>query len=92
MTASEYQTKYDANNAAGRKLAYLNGYNHNGSPRFTAIWTAAAPAVKKAKHGISSSKYQAQFNDAMSKGFRTRAVTGYLNGNGHVRYAAYWTD
>jgi hypothetical protein len=35
MTASEYQTKYDANNAAGRKLAYLNGYNHNGSPRFT---------------------------------------------------------
>jgi hypothetical protein len=92
MTPSKYQAEYDANKAAGRKLAYLNAYNYKGGTRFTAIWTGAAPAVKKAKHGMRSADYQTQFDDAMSKGLRTGAVTGYVNGSGRVRYAAYWTD
>lgn len=92
MTPSEYQDEYEANKAAGRKLAYLNGYHHDGGVRFSAIWTAAAPAVRDARHGMTSAGYQERFHSAMSDGLRTAAVTGYVNAGGRVRYAAYWTN
>ena len=43
LTPAEYQAKFDANNAAGRHLVYLNAYTHDGQPRITAIWWKSPP-------------------------------------------------
>lgn len=92
LTPAAYQAEYDTNKASGRKLAYVNAYNHNGRPRFVAIFKSRAPVVKKAKHGISSSGYQSHWNSAKANERKTQAVTGYVSGNGKVRFAAYWTN
>ncbi|MGH3909456.1 MAG: peptidoglycan DD-metalloendopeptidase family protein, partial [Pseudonocardiaceae bacterium] len=91
LTPAEYQTQFDQNTAAGRRLAYLNAYTHSGGPRITAIWQQKpAVAALVARHGLTGSQYQAEFDAQLRAGFLTRAVTGYEEGGGH-RFAAYWT-
>jgi len=90
LTPSEYQTKSEQNTANGRHLHYLNSYVHEGKPRFTAIW-AEKPKVSgfKANHGLTGDKFQSNWEDALSVGFSTQALTGYEDA-GNVRFAAYW--
>jgi hypothetical protein len=90
MTPPEYQTQFDANVQAGRKLAYLNAYTHQGSPRIIAIWQSKAGSPFVARHGLTSAQYQAEFDKNLANGFLTRAVTGYEE-NGGQRFAAYWS-
>lgn len=91
LTPNEYQTKFDQNKASGRRLHYLNSYLHEGKLRFSAIWVEK-PEVSgnKASHGLTAGQFLTRWEDAMSAGFRTRAITGCEEG-GKVRYAAYWT-
>ncbi|MBA3714640.1 MAG: serine hydrolase [Pyrinomonadaceae bacterium] len=91
LTPAEYQTKFDQNKASGRHLHYLNSYLHEGTLRFSAIW-AEKPDVSgsKANHGLTAEQFLTRWEDAMSAGFRTRAITGCEEG-GKVRYAVYWT-
>jgi len=90
LTLSEYQTKSEQNTANGRHLHYLNSFVHEGKPRFTAIW-AEEPKVSgfKANHGLTGDKFQSSWEDALSVGFSTQAITGYEDA-GNVRFAAYW--
>jgi hypothetical protein len=89
MTPSEYQTEFDNNSKAGRKLVYLNAYTHQDGPRIIAIWhEKTAPAV--ARHGLSSSAYQQEFEARLGEGLLTRAVTGYEQADA-ARFAAFWT-
>jgi CubicO group peptidase (beta-lactamase class C family) len=90
LTLSEYQTKFEQNTANGRHLHYLNSYVHEGKPHFTAIW-AEDPKVSgfKANHGLIGDKFQSSWEDALSAGFSTQAITGYEDA-GSVRFAAYW--
>ena len=90
MTPSEYQTQFDQNVQAGRQLAYLNVYTHQGSPRVIAIWTEKAASPFIARHGLSNAQYQAEFDQRLSEGFFVRAVTGYQEGS-QERFAAFWT-
>ncbi len=89
MTPSEYQQEFNQNQQAGRQVAYLNAYLHNGQPRFTAIWNAVANGPFKARHGLSSSQYQQQWDANTQQGFQTQLVTGYQQGN-TSRFAAAW--
>ena len=91
LTPDEYQTKFDENKAKGRRPYYLNSYVHEGKLRFSAIW-AEKPEVSayQAQHGLTSEEFWTRWEDALSAGFRTGAITAYEVG-GKVRYAAYWT-
>ena len=91
LTPDEYQTKFDENKASGRHLHYLNSYLHQGKLHFSAIW-AEKPEVSglKASHGLTAGQFLTGWEDAMSAGFRTRAISGCEEG-GKVRYAVYWT-
>lgn len=91
LTPDEYQAKFDQNKASGRHLHYLNSYVHEGNLRFSAIW-AEKPEVSGliARHGLTAGQFLTSWEDAMSAGFRTRAITGCEEG-GKVRYAVYWT-
>jgi len=89
LTSAEYQKLTDENKHKGRQLAYLNAYEHNGQPRFTAIWNSSIKGAFKARHGLSGGEYQAEWEDARKSGMLTRAVTGYTE-DGASRYAAVW--
>ena len=89
LTAAEYQQLFDENKEKGRQLAYLNVYEHQGQPRFSAIWNSATQGAFKARHGLSGGAYQQEWEDALKGGLLTRAVTGYEDGNA-IRYAAVW--
>jgi CubicO group peptidase (beta-lactamase class C family) len=91
LTPDEYQTKFDDNKEIGRHLHYLNSYLHEGKLRFSAIW-AEKPEVSGliARHGLTAEQFVTSWEDAMSAGFRTRAITGCEEGD-KVRYAVYWT-
>ena len=88
LTGAEYQSKFDENSKQGRHLAYLNVYDHQGSPRFSAIWNSATPS-SKARHGLSSDAYQQEWEASIKAGLLTRVVTGYADGS-TARYAAAW--
>ena len=89
LTAAEYQQLSDENKQKGRQLAYLNAYEHQGQPRFTAIWNSATKGAFKARHDLSGGQYQDEWEAATKGGMLTRAVTGYMEG-AEVRYAAVW--
>jgi len=90
LTPEEYQTKFDQNTANGRHLHYLNSFLHKGHLHFSAIW-AQKPGVSRfqAKHGLTAKQCRTIWEDEMSAGSATRAITGY-EVNGKVRFAAYW--
>jgi CubicO group peptidase (beta-lactamase class C family) len=92
LTAGEYQTKFDQNKARGWHLHYLNSYLHKGKLHFSAIW-AEKPELTgtKARHGLTAAgEFVTLWEDALSTGFSTRAITGCEEG-GKVQYAVYWT-
>jgi len=90
ITPQEYQTHFDQNIAAGRKLVYLGAYTHSDSPRISAIWHQKAAPNFVARHDLTSGQYQTEFDLRLSQGYLTRAVIGYADGNAH-RFAAYWS-
>ena len=90
LTSSEYQKQFDQNLKKGRLLAYLNVYQHKGVPRFSAIWNSKTKGTFKARHTMSGSQYQTEWNKARSNALLTRAVSGYASKNGTTRYAAMW--
>lgn len=89
LTPAQYQQAFDQNLEQGRQIAYLNAYAHDGETRFSAIWNSATKGQFTARHGLSSSDYQAKWEDSLDKGLLTRNVTGYSNGDSH-RFAAVW--
>ena len=91
LTPAEYQAKFDANTAAGRRLVYLNAYTHDGQPRITAIWwkSPAASVVRQAR--ADQRPVPGAVGGQPSAGRLTQAVTGYEQG-GDVRFAAFWAN
>jgi hypothetical protein len=89
LTPAEYQQLFNENKQKGRHLVYLNAYEHQGQPRFTAIWNSAPAAGLKARHDLTGGQYQDEWEAARQAGLLTRAVTGYEDG-GALRFAAVW--
>jgi murein DD-endopeptidase MepM/ murein hydrolase activator NlpD len=90
LTPAEYQQAFDDNKAAGRQLAYVQAYNHNGAVRFSGIWYSMFKTAFAARHGMSSDEYQKEWEEFTGKkGHRTQAVTGYEQDN-QASFAALW--
>jgi hypothetical protein len=87
---SDYQTVFDENVAAGRIPVYLKAYMHNGSPFVSAIFSSNPSGPFKARHGMSSSSLQSDFDAAMSAGFRTKVITAFDGAQSQHRYFAVW--
>ena len=92
LTSAQYQAQFNAQIAAGRRLAYINAYSNNGVPNFTAIWNSVQPTSWVARHDLTSAQFQNEFNTWTGAGFVTRMITGYDNGAGSHRFAGYWTN
>lgn len=90
LTAAQYQQAFNANAEKKRQLVYLNAYVHGGQPHFSAIWSSKANGAYKARHGLTGSQYQSEWQSSTGAGLLTRDVTGYGVG-GSARYAAIWS-
>lgn len=88
LTPAQYQTFFNDNAKAGRRIAYLNGYRHGGDPYIVAIATSQTPAGGKQRHGLTGAQYQTEWESARKAGLLTRAVAGYEDDG--TRYAATW--
>ena len=89
LTQDEYQKEFTASGKAGRDLVYLNGYNHGGQVRFSAIWHTLAKANPSTRHGMTSAQYQAERAKQGASGQHTEVVTGYEDKGKHF-FAAIW--
>jgi murein DD-endopeptidase MepM/ murein hydrolase activator NlpD len=91
LTPAQYQAEYNDNIEAGRHLAYVNGYVHGGSVRLSAIWNETPVGTAVARHGLSVSGYQNNWQTHTGNGLLTRFVSGYANGS-HAAFVAQWTS
>ncbi len=89
LTQAAYQKLFDENKKKGRQIAYLNGYEHKGKPYLSAIWNSKTKGAYKARHNLSGSQYQSEWQKATKAGYRTRNVTGYTAGSS-VKYGGVW--
>ncbi len=85
VALADYQAQFNSNKQAGRKLAYISAYKHNGKTYFSTIWQSGVKSGV-AKHGLSSTSYQQQFNHWTGKGYKVDFLTGYESG-GKARFA-----
>ncbi|PCD44610.1 hypothetical protein AU210_000067 [Fusarium oxysporum f. sp. radicis-cucumerinum] len=89
MDSSNFQDTFDKMVHNKYHLTYVSGYPINGNPRFAAIWDQSPTSDWVARHGMTSTEYQGQFDALVSKGFRLRLVDGYPVA-GNTRFAAIW--
>jgi hypothetical protein len=77
MTADVYQQQFNAQAAAGYRLAHISGYRVNGQILFAAIWDKAPTPPWVARHNMSPADYQAAINQMSAQGYRLVEVSGY---------------
>ncbi len=92
LTSSQYQTNFDAQLNAGRVLSYLNVYSVNNSPRFSAIWNSVVPSAWVARHDLTGTQFQTEFDNWTGQGLNTRFITGYDNGSGVPNFGGFWSN
>jgi hypothetical protein len=88
LTGAQYQAAFDEFTGQGFALDWVSGYFDGSQGLYAAIWRKLqdAPAWQ-ARHGLTSSQYQAFFNEVTAQGYKPVVVSGYSDG-AQDRYAA----
>ena len=89
MGPKRYQSQFDTYTAQGYAPAFLDAMSTPKGPRFAAQWTKGGKGAWVARHGLSSSAYQGEFDKWVGKGYRLVDVAGYSQ-NGQAMYSAIW--
>ena len=89
LTGAQYQSAVDKGLAKGYRPIHVDGYWTPQGVRYAAIWEKRGGRAWAARHGLTSSAYQSEFNRLSSLGFRVVQVSGYWDGR-QERYAAIW--
>jgi hypothetical protein len=89
LTGAQYQTEFNNLTGQGYRPLHISAYTVAGQPRFAAIWVRTAGPAWVARHGMTSSQYQTEFNAWVAQGYQLTKVSGYASG-GSARYAAVW--
>lgn len=89
MSSSQYQSEFNKWAGQGYRLTHIDGYTINNQDRYAAIWVKMSGPAWVARHRMSSSQYQSEFNKYVGQGFRLTSITGYTVDN-QPRYAAIW--
>lgn len=91
LDASSYQAEFDRWTGAGLRVVDISGYEWNGSPTYTAIFDGSTKPYWISHHNMSSSAYQAAFDENGASGYTLVHVAGFGVG-GEARYAAIWAS
>jgi murein DD-endopeptidase MepM/ murein hydrolase activator NlpD len=85
---SNYQTYFNSQTAAGRKLTYVDVYRDGSVNRFSVVFAQNVGSNWSATHDATSAQYQTAYTSNTSAGRLTRAVAAYSS-NG-LKYAGLW--
>jgi CubicO group peptidase (beta-lactamase class C family) len=94
MTSNEYQTEFGDLRARGHQLTgvtALSSPSGSTATKFAAVWNDGSWRGYHAHHNMTSSGYQAKFDEYAADGYKVIYVTGYAS-NGSSRYAAIWSN
>ncbi len=90
MTAVQYQTEFNNLAQQGFRLNDISAYRVANDIRYAAIWKKANTNVPwVARHGMTSTRYQKEFNKLVNKGFRLVHVEG-SSIHGKRYFSAIW--
>jgi CubicO group peptidase (beta-lactamase class C family) len=89
LTSAQYQAEFEKWTSQGYRLTMVSGYEVSNADYYAAIWEKTTGPSWVARHGLSSSQYQAEFDKWVGEGFRLVHVDGYTVNN-QDRYAAIW--
>jgi hypothetical protein len=87
---SSYQTYFNSQTAAGRKLTYVDVYRDGSVNRFSVVFASAVSSNWAAIHNATSAQYQTAYTSNTGAGRLTRAVAAYVS-NG-LKYAGLWRN
>ncbi len=90
LTASGYQTEFNNNTAAGRRLSYLDVSSSGGVAKFNPVFNQKGSGAWQARHGLTQSQLTTKMSQLKAQGYNMRMIVGYQHGNG-LRYAAMWS-
>ena len=89
MTSSEYQAKFSKLTRRGYRLTHVSGFATGKKAKFTAIWEKKEGPPYIARHDMTETKLQNEFNKWNAKGYRPVHVSGY-SAAGKPRFAVIW--
>ena len=89
LTPSQYQNQFDELTNERYRLTLVGGHAIDGEARYAAIWEKRDGPAWAARHGMSGSQYQDQFDKFVDRGYRPSHVSGF-SVDGDARYAAIW--
>jgi Dual-action HEIGH metallo-peptidase/Bacterial tandem repeat domain 1 len=92
LTEAAYQTQFEANVDAGRRLAYVNAFMEDGVPKLSAIWDQENTGSWVARHAQTAAQYRAEYDARVGQSsLLVRRVAGYESG-GTARFASLFTS
>lgn len=87
LTSDQYQQAYDNYTSQGYRLVLVSGCGINDVDYYAAIWEKRDGPNWAARHGLTATQYQSEFDNYTSQGYIPRVVSGYTI-NYEDRYAA----
>lgn len=87
---ADYQKLYDDYKAQGFSPVYINAYKHGSQVYFTTIFARNGGGQLKARHKMSASKVQTEFQSAMTAGYQTKMITAFDGASSQHRFAGLW--
>ncbi|EEQ91198.1 hypothetical protein RJZ56_001485 [Blastomyces dermatitidis] len=90
MSAEGFQKLFDELLKEGYRLTYVSGYAEGREARYAAIWEKTNKKTEwVARFGLTSKRYQEEFDKNLKKGLRPVQVNGY-SVDGKTYFAAIW--
>ena len=90
LTSAAYQAVFNSYTQQSYRLLYISGYMCNNVECFAAYFEKSSGPAQICRHGMTSSEYQLQFNNATARGYRLVLVNGYAGTSGIDKYVAIW--
>ena len=89
LTFAQHQQEFDKLVGQGYRPLDVSGYTVQGQDRYASVWEKSAGPPWVARHGLTSTQYQQEFDRLIREGYRLVDISGYTVG-GEDRYAAIW--
>ena len=91
LTASAYQSEFDALAERGYRLVKVSGYELNDEPRYAGIWYMQNGNRWQARHGLSEADYQAAMDTLRRDGYRPVDVSVFRSKE-RTYFSAIWEE
>ena len=85
-----FQTYFDAQVLAGRRLVHIDSYRQGNAIRYAPIFVEQAGTNWVAYHNATTAQHQANFNNFVGQGFRASIISLAEDGNGVLRVTALY--